>query len=271
MNARHRPAPWLNINRGSGWLQNPLWGPTAAWQSASVRKLEVGSQVGFWTIVEAPPPPRGNAKWKCQCMCGTEREVKGVNLLSGASRSCGCPKFSWLAFDPKKKIRDAWIEKRRAAGICKCGGLLSEGQEIRDSQDRCQRCTYKDTQQNKKRRNTRLANGECPYCGGSPAPNKKHCQECLYKQTASTFNISVEEAVRLRNSPCEVCGENGSTVLDHDHATGAVRGPLCNNCNAALGFAKENPEILQRLISYICRHRPSKQDETADLSLEGEI
>ena len=42
--------------------------------------------------------------------------------------------------------------------------------------------------------------------------------------------------------------------VDHNHTTKKVRGLLCNNCNAALGFAKENVATLELLIKYIKEH-----------------
>jgi len=31
-----------------------------------------------------------DAFWRCRCVCGVERNVRGINLLQGISRSCGC-------------------------------------------------------------------------------------------------------------------------------------------------------------------------------------
>lgn len=39
-----------------------------------------------WTILEYA----GNSKWKCQCECGEIKEVRGPDLKSGRSKSCGC-------------------------------------------------------------------------------------------------------------------------------------------------------------------------------------
>lgn len=39
--------------------------------------------------------------------------------------------------------------------------------------------------------------------------------------------------------------------VDHDHVTGKVRGLLCPRCNAALGFAMEDPATLRRLVAYL--------------------
>ena len=43
--------------------------------------------------------------------------------------------------------------------------------------------------------------------------------------------------------------------VDHNHSTGKVRGILCNHCNTALGFSKENTKTLAGMIAYILRHR----------------
>ena len=32
-------------------------------------------------------------KYRCRCQCGTERDVNGVNLRNGKSKSCGCKKW----------------------------------------------------------------------------------------------------------------------------------------------------------------------------------
>jgi hypothetical protein len=214
--------------------------------------LEVGAQCGFWTIVEAPNGARTRAKWKCRCACGALREVKGENLRHGLSKSCGCPKFCRLP-SYLKQNREAWTAARVSSGICKCGRSTDNKGRLR-----CLECTSRSVKQNKRQRDIRIANNQCPQCGGQPLVGKKFCQECLYKDAADTFNISVEEVIRIRNSPCEACGKTGRNVVDHDHKTGKVRGGLCNSCNSALGFAKEDPDILQNLIAYIQHHRNAK-------------
>lgn len=59
---------------------------------------------------------------------------------------------------------------------------------------------------------------------------------------------------------CVVCKVpfSGQPHVDHDHATGQVRGLLCFGCNAAIGQAKDSSEILRALADYL--------DDAADAS-----
>jgi hypothetical protein len=54
---------------------------------------------------------------------------------------------------------------------------------------------------------------------------------------------------------CAICGRppRGGRALDvdHDHVTGRVRGLLCGNCNRAVGFLDENPDLFDKAKVYI--------------------
>lgn len=56
---------------------------------------------------------------------------------------------------------------------------------------------------------------------------------------------------------CEVCGRDGKKSrwgrlhVDHCHATGVIRGLLCNRCNLAAGLMEDNPESLVALAAYL--------------------
>jgi hypothetical protein len=84
------------------------------------------------------------------------------------------------------------------------------------------------------------------------------------------YGIDFAEYQRLlvdQKGVCAIC-EKPETKLqnsvirmlsvDHNHSTGAVRGLLCANCNMALGYACDNPEILIKAIAYLRKHSGEK-------------
>lgn len=59
-----------------------------------------------------------------------------------------------------------------------------------------------------------------------------------------------------QNGCCLGCGKHQSELshplhVDHDHKSGKIRGLLCKLCNSAIGNAKDDVSILQRLIDYL--------------------
>ncbi|MBO0654225.1 endonuclease VII domain-containing protein [Streptomyces triculaminicus] len=60
---------------------------------------------------------------------------------------------------------------------------------------------------------------------------------------------------------CAICGTNSPDDVglewnvDHDHATGKVRGLLCRRRNGGLGWFKDNPTALRAAANYVERNR----------------
>lgn len=68
-----------------------------------------------------------------------------------------------------------------------------------------------------------------------------------YGLTEKRFNqISAAQGHR-----CRICLRVSSLSVDHDHATGLVRGLLCGTCNRALGFLRDDKALLSRAASYL--------------------
>lgn len=55
---------------------------------------------------------------------------------------------------------------------------------------------------------------------------------------------------------CAICVQRPAEHVDHTHATGAVRGLLCFNCNGGLGQFRDDSELLDLAIDYLDSHRP---------------
>lgn len=72
-----------------------------------------------------------------------------------------------------------------------------------------------------------------------------------YNLTLDEFNLMLTE----QKNKCCVCQNEFKKIyeakIDHCHKKGKVRGILCNNCNIALGQAKDSVEILSKLIIYL--------------------
>lgn len=93
----------------------------------------------------------------------------------------------------------------------------------------------------------------------------RECKHSYYEQNRETmlaqtraanirreYGITADEYDRLVAMGCSACGTNERrVVLDHCHATGKVRGPLCDRCNGILGRAKDSPELLRALADYL--------------------
>jgi hypothetical protein len=64
------------------------------------------------------------------------------------------------------------------------------------------------------------------------------------------YGLSPEEAEEVLSQPCGVCGERPSTVIDHDHETGRVRGGVCKWCNSLLPLL-DTPGLLEKAQAFV--------------------
>lgn len=51
-----------------------------------------GQKFGRLTVIKRVENKDGYSVWLCRCDCGNERKIKGDNLRSGSTKSCGCLK-----------------------------------------------------------------------------------------------------------------------------------------------------------------------------------
>jgi len=75
------------------------------------------------------------------------------------------------------------------------------------------------------------------------------------------YGLSEEEYNRLweaQGGTCAICGEpdpaRHTLSVDHDHATGAIRGLLCTKHNSALGLLNDDLELVERAAAYLRRY-----------------
>ncbi len=71
------------------------------------------------------------------------------------------------------------------------------------------------------------------------------------------YGISLERHEQMyvdQGGCCPVCGEAvlyNKIHTDHDHKTGKVRGLLCRKCNLMLGYAEDDPSVLESAAKYL--------------------
>lgn len=64
----------------------------------------------------------------------------------------------------------------------------------------------------------------------------------------SVYGVAKED---MGVKSCMVCHSVDRLCIDHDHASGKVRGILCGKCNIAIGLFKDDPELMARAAAYL--------------------
>lgn len=72
----------------------------------------------------------------------------------------------------------------------------------------------------------------------------------------TNYNITVEEYNNMfdfQEGKCAICKlpQSKSLHVDHNHATGKIRGLLCQKCNHGIGQFNDNPDLLSQARIYL--------------------
>lgn len=113
-------------------------------------------------------------------------------------------------------------------------------------------------------------NGKYASCS-TPAKERQRRYRATHqrewKPRVSKYGMTVDDyeaLVLAQGGVCAICnGRPGRKRLavDHDHATGAVRGLLCEACNLALGGFRDDPTLLLRAAEYLAQTRNQEAEE----------
>jgi hypothetical protein len=84
------------------------------------------------------------------------------------------------------------------------------------------------------------------------------------------YGITIEQYDAMlaeQGGGCGICQRSPRTDIalhvDHDHATGAIRGILCFRCNNALGDFDDDPMMLRRALFYVEQRAADELDDLA--------
>jgi hypothetical protein len=133
-----------------------------------------------------------------------------------------------------------------------------------------------------------LADRRCLHCDEPMPPTRNAAaifcsQECKRKERVASgrasesskrhyfgkqYGLTVEQVREMAEAGCGICGtrewqgRHGRPHVDHDHATGAVRGILCSECNIGLGKFRDDPATLERAIVYLLKAGEAQSSQT---------
>ena len=156
--------------------------------------------------------------------------------------------------------------RRNAQGACRSCGLREQAE---DSQQ-CAACLDKHRDEMRERRAVRMAEGRCLDCGGDRDPGSKRCGDCTDKLRAGQvkrYGLTLDDfdaKFEAQSGTCAMCGaalrkhgerENmrGVAHIDHDHATGRVRGLICVSCNHFIGHIEKHNRG-ELAAAYLAKH-----------------
>jgi hypothetical protein len=171
---------------------------------------------------------------------GCDRIKPVLQFRKNRSRPDGLSFYCKSCFAEKDK---KGYRRRRLAQ----GKTLREHPEVPDGYKYCSSC--KQIKPHSEWHRARYqAGGLAPYC--------KECKkvkgsESYFKRKYGLTREQVEAMSASQGGKCLICREGRAEHVDHDHATGEVRGMLCFSCNAAIGHLKEKPDVMTRAIRYV--------------------
>ena len=101
-------------------------------------------------------------------------------------------------------------------------------------------------------RRTSSPDGLNVYC---KACSKNRSRRDYLKRTFGLTPHELDSMIEMQGGVCALCRRGQPEHIDHDHASGRVRGVLCGPCNMGLGLFKDDPKRLSAAIEYLYRDR----------------
>lgn len=117
-------------------------------------------------------------------------------------------------------------------------------------------------------RATRSHDGLGPYCKSCSAERNRRG---YLRRTFGLDDASLRAMLDEQGGRCAICRDDAPQHIDHDHATGEIRGVLCSKCNMGLGLFDDDPARLDSAIRYLRRPRYTQPLEVEEYEPPGPI
>ena len=119
----------------------------------------------------------------------------------------------------------------------------------------------------------------CRDCGEPAIKGQWFCGPCATKARNRTrvhnftHNYGItekvfDETLALQKGLCAICGtrldiarslRDRGPHVDHDHATGRMRGILCGKCNTGIGMFNDDVSLIRRAGRYLRKSQSSQR------------
>ena len=118
--------------------------------------------------------------------------------------------------------------------------INKDGSKTTAQKSRCRTCTNKDNLE-RYHKNPKT---------------KEAYKTASYRYRIKSYGLTEHEYLKMltdQNYSCAICHTKPekTLVIDHCHSSGRIRGLLCDHCNKALGYAKDDINILSKMIKYL--------------------
>jgi hypothetical protein len=86
--------------------------------------------------------------------------------------------------------------------------------------------------------------------------NKGYFKNYYIQWRYGITTVEYNNMFTAQNGKCAICGKHQSELtktlaVDHDHKSSVVRGLLCQNCNAGIGFLNDDVDIIRAAADYL--------------------
>jgi hypothetical protein len=212
--------------------------------------------------------------------CGREleesefyRSTRRYDGLSGECKDCNRTRKNFLRFNIKeanrfkRSVLRGYLHDVGFKMCCTCKTILPYSDFARSVSDRkgagyffrCRKCCQT------KRREMYCKDPD-KYKERALGYRRRLKEEMVGRQRTRLYNLNQKDydaMLEKQGGVCAICGDKEIRVatrlcVDHDHATGRIRGLLCVRCNHGLGHFKDSVGRLSRAIEYL------SQTELAD-------
>jgi hypothetical protein len=182
-------------------------------------------------------------------------------MPDGLNRNCkACAREyakRWRAENPEKakEIAQAWWERHKADPAERRRRKEYKRRRMEDPEFR------KRIHQRKQKRRTHRFKTDPEYRAKCKAKRNAHSARTRLRALYGISSEKYAQMLAAQEGGCAICGSpsrdrtGGRLVVDHDHATGRVRGLLCSCCNLGIGLLDDDTNRMLRLIGYLERHR----------------